>query len=55
MFPRFNTKFRYSGRTAVQARKVAEQTVREEPHIARTAERKSISHADKMKHLDESK
>lgn len=51
LFPRFNTRFRYSGRTAVQARKAAEMTDREEPHIARTAERRSMH--DKHKH-DES-
>ncbi|WAR23380.1 E41L3-like protein [Mya arenaria] len=41
MFPRFNTRFRYSGRTALQARKAAEMQDRDEPHIARTAERRS--------------
>ncbi|XP_053395088.1 uncharacterized protein LOC123524192 isoform X3 [Mercenaria mercenaria] len=52
LFPRFNTRFRYSGRTAVQAKKAAEMTDREEPHIARTAERRSLH--DKHKHLDDS-
>ena len=41
MFPRFNTRFRYSGRTQAQARKAAEMQDREEPKIARTAERRS--------------
>ncbi|KAL4235974.1 hypothetical protein ACF0H5_004362 [Mactra antiquata] len=50
LFPRFNTRFRYSGRTAAQARKAAEMTDREEPHIARTAERRSMH--DKTKSLD---
>ncbi|XP_060604244.1 band 4.1-like protein 3 [Ruditapes philippinarum] len=52
LFPRFNTRFRYSGRTAVQARKAAEMTDREEPHIARTAERRSMH--DKHKGHDDS-
>lgn len=50
LFPRFNTRFRYSGRTALQARKAAEMQNREEPHIARTAERKSMG--DKAKNKD---
>ena len=45
LFPRFNTKFRYSGRTQAQAKKAAEAQNREEPHIARTAERRSINKA----------
>ncbi|KAH3783391.1 hypothetical protein DPMN_161328, partial [Dreissena polymorpha] len=40
LFPRFNTRFRYSGRTAVQARKAAEMVDREEPPVERTAERR---------------
>lgn len=47
MFPRFNTRFRYSGRTAIQARKAAEMQQRDEPHIARTAERRSMSKTHK--------
>jgi len=49
LFPRFNTKFRYSGRTAVQARKAAEMQARDEPHIARTAERRSMIDKSKNK------
>lgn len=49
LFPRFNTRFRYSGRTALQARKAAEMQNREEPHIARTAERRSMVDKSKNK------
>ena len=48
LFPRFNTKFRYSGRTQAQAKKAAEAQHRPEPHIARTAERRSLN-KDKSK------
>ena len=54
MFPRFNTKFRYSGRTQAQAKKAAEAHNRQEPHIARTAERRSVSKAKPLD-MDESK
>ncbi|KAL3868991.1 hypothetical protein ACJMK2_041729 [Sinanodonta woodiana] len=54
LFPRFNSKFRYSGRTQAQARKAAEMVNREQPHITRTAERKSLSYPDnKAKSMDE--
>lgn len=51
MFPRFNSKFRYSGRTQAQAKKAAEAQHRLEPHIARTAERRSLK--DKSKSMDD--
>ncbi|KAK3612656.1 hypothetical protein CHS0354_042178 [Potamilus streckersoni] len=54
LFPRFNSKFRYSGRTQAQARKAAEMVNREQPHITRTAERRSLSYPEnKAKSMDE--
>ncbi|XP_045157971.2 band 4.1-like protein 3 isoform X2 [Mercenaria mercenaria] len=43
----FSSRFLYSGRTAVEARKAAEMIKREEPHIVRTAERRSFGNKHK--------